>query len=321
MMKSRAPHILVSTTILALLLWRVDWRQMANALRHADGGLLLLGGGIVQLGVLLRAWRWQLIANKDEKCATFADACVVTYVGSALNVLLPASMGDVARAYYGYQRTGQKETMLASSLMDKGLALWAAMWMGLIPAALDGLWHWFGVEAAMLLVLSAVLFFPRVVPWSIITRWLRCVRIILRSQDLTRGCCLPPPLAVAAVGLSVAAWLTNYAQLALTLRALGEPIPFAFVMVAAPLIMVTKLVPFTLDGLGTQEAASVYLLQPAGVSARAALLSSFALRVGGSYLPALVGALILGIGTSSRGTRNQPVPQSLERGGVEAVER
>ncbi|MCS6861927.1 MAG: flippase-like domain-containing protein [Abditibacteriales bacterium] len=319
-MKSRALHISISAAILALLLWSVDWRQMASGLRHANWWLLLLGCGIVQLGALLRAWRWQLIANKDAKCATFADACVVTYVGSALNILLPASLGDVARAYYGYQRTGRRETMLASSLMDKGLALWAAMGMGLIPAALNGLWHWFGVELGMLLALSAVLFFPRVVPWSIIARCLRCVRVTLRSQELTAGCCLPLPLIVATVGLSVAAWLTNYVQLALTLRALGEPVPFAFVMVAAPLITVAKLTPFTLDGLGTQEAAFVYLLQPAGVSAGAALLSSFALRLGGSYLPALVGALMLGVGTPSHGTRKPSPPKSLERHSVKALE-
>ncbi len=320
-MKSRAPHLLISAAILALLLWRVDGQPMASGLRHANGWLLLLGFGLVQLGALLRAWRWQLIANKDEPCATFADACIVTYVGSALNVLLPASLGDVARAYYGYQRTGQKETMLASSLMDKGLALWAAMLMGLIPAALNGLWHWFWVETAIVFVLSAVMFFPRVVPWGIVTRLLRCVRVPLRSQELMAGCCLPPHLTIAAVGLSVVAWLTNYAQLELTLRALGEPVSFAFVMVAAPLIMVTKLVPFTLDGLGTQEVAIVYLLQPAGVSAGVALLSSFALRIGGSYLPALVGAFILCVGTSSRGTRPQSLPKSLERCNVETLER
>lgn len=286
---------------------------MASGLRHANGWLLLLGFGIAQLGALLRAWRWQLIANKDEKCATFVDACVVTYVGSALNVILPASMGDVARAYYGYQRTGRKETMLASSLMDKGSALWAAMLMGLLPAALHGLWRWFWVETAIALVLSAALFFPRLVPWGIVTRLLRCVRITLRSQELTAGCCLPPRLTAAAVGLSIAAWLTNYVQLELALRALGEPISFAFVMVAAPLIMVTKFIPFTLDGLGTQEVALVYLLQPAGVSAGAALLSSFALRIAGSYAPALIGAMILLAWMSSRGTRNQSSPQPLER--------
>jgi len=211
--------------------------------------------------------------------------------------------------------------MLASSLMDKGLALWAAMLMGLLPAALRGLWRWFWVETALVLVLSAVLFFPRLVPWGIVTRLLRCVRVSLRSPELTAGCCLPPRLIAAAVGLSVAAWLTNYLQLELALRALGEPISFAFVMVAAPLLMVTKLAPFTLDGLGTQEAAIISLLQPAGVSASAALLSSFALRIGGSYIPAAVGAFVLWAWRSSRGTRNPSLPKSLQRCPVEALER
>jgi hypothetical protein len=268
---------------------------------------------VVQVGVLLRAWRWQLIANKDEVCATFSDACVVTYVGGALNLLLPASMGDVARAYYGYRRTGQKEVMLSSSLMDKGLALLAALLMGLVPAAVRSLWHWFWVEVAFAIALTVVLFFPRVLPWNVLTRALHRFRITLQPQGLMTACALSHRLKAVVLALSVLSWLTNYAQLDLAFRALGEPIPFGYLLVAAPLVTVTKLMPFTLDGLGTQDVAMVYLFQPVGVSAGAAVLTSFAARIAGSYVPALIGGFILFAWMSSRGTRSQTLSQTLER--------
>jgi uncharacterized membrane protein YbhN (UPF0104 family) len=82
-------------------------------------------------------------------------------------------------------------------------------------------------------------------------------------------------------------------------------VTFGYLLIAAPMVMVTKLVPFTLDGLGTQDAAMVLLFQPVGVSESSALLASFALRIASSYVPALIGALMLFAWIPSHGTRSQ----------------
>ena len=80
--------------------------------------------------VLARAWRWYYILTRGGVRVSLLPITRATFVGMALNLFLPASAGDLVRSYYGWQRYGHKEAMLASTISDKVVALLSLFILG-----------------------------------------------------------------------------------------------------------------------------------------------------------------------------------------------
>lgn len=287
--------VLISFAILGLLLHQVDFHEMAGALRSANWELLLVGVAAYWCGLALRAWRWQLLVNKDHHAIMFGDAMIITLIGCALNVILPASMGDVAKSYYGYRRTGHKEIMLSSSLVDKLIGMLAGFVAGFPLAAWMHLWVYFWVGVTVSAALTAILFFPRMMPWSVLTCLAARVGKRIDASQLVAAATLPHRLLLVSFMLSVLSWVLSYLQVYLTFLAFdsAHSPTLGHVFALIPLVTLTKLLPLTLDGLGPQEGASVYLFGQVGVAASLTLLTTLVGRALASWLPAVVGIVFI----------------------------
>ncbi|MGH7468709.1 MAG: lysylphosphatidylglycerol synthase transmembrane domain-containing protein [Longimicrobiales bacterium] len=91
--------ILLSAALLYWAMRGVDFSQVLAEVRRANIGLLLLSVALVTAVFPLRAWRWKPLLEVAAPNSPFRARFAATTIGFMGNNLLPARIGEFARAY------------------------------------------------------------------------------------------------------------------------------------------------------------------------------------------------------------------------------
>lgn len=120
----------ITLLCLSLAFYRVDLAELSGALLTANYVLVAPAAVCTLAGYLARSARWQIILPPGAAARPFALFGVLM-IGFAANNLLPARLGEFARAYLLGRRTGAPTSaILASVFLERlfdGLALVAVM--------------------------------------------------------------------------------------------------------------------------------------------------------------------------------------------------
>lgn len=296
-MKGKHWHTIIRIVVLLLfigILFRIiDVQQLQEILRNVRvevvGFSVLLYFG----NIAIRAYRWQLIFNKDAARMSFKDAYLLALIGVALNVFIPATMGDVAKAYYGYRIYGIKEEMLAVSVIDKLFALSALFFIGTMSGFVLG-YYFLGGFALLLTVITALpLMFPQLVPWQFVNRLLRFVRKSLDIQKLFTSGRLTWTLQGIVYAISVGGWIVTSIFMYVLCLAFPVKVSLGYVLMIMPILTIVRLFPFTVNALGPTEVAVAYFFGLIGVSPTVAVLISLSSNVISSIIPGILGVWII----------------------------
>jgi glycosyltransferase 2 family protein len=93
----------------------VNLGEMVEALRTANYALLAPAALCTLTGYLLRTLRWQLILSQTVQIP-FRAVFGILMIGFATNNLVPARLGELARAFLGRQRTGVRKTFFIATI-------------------------------------------------------------------------------------------------------------------------------------------------------------------------------------------------------------
>ena len=156
----------VSVVLLAIVLRRVDWRELQAALAQMSLPWLAAAWALFLLGVVVRAFRWQTLLLALDVRAPLRQLTLWYFVGGFFNVILPTGFGgDAVRVIelgHDTQRTG---AVLTSVVVDRYLGLIALLGMGVFAGLLRP-------DLA-----------PGYVPW----RWPRCWQAACSRPCFSRG--------------------------------------------------------------------------------------------------------------------------------------
>lgn len=222
---------------------------------------------------------------------------------AVFNMITPSRMGDLIKAYFMTLRTGMRgSTALSISVFEKsvdmiGLLFWCVT--GLAFYGTGDLFYWAAliVTLSVLAILVALVFAGK--------KFLGLLRPILPSGLIHRF----EPFVEAWAGVhnhmhdnparfygivlySVALWFLHLVQLWMFIMALGSPVPFGAAVGLLPLGLLAGLVPLTFAGVGTRDAALVFLFAPWLSTETAAALGLLA--TSRYILPAIAGAPFVG---------------------------
>jgi hypothetical protein len=275
----------VSGAILGVIYWRIDAAKLVDALGGSDLALLALGLVLMAVPVALGAWRLTAL-TPDEAGLELGEATRLILVGGALNMALPSKMGDIAKAYFIAQR-GHLSGRAAVSLVvfEKGwdmlaLLFFCAFGLAIYPG--KGALYWtltaFVVAglATGLLILGSLPVAERV--FGLTSRILpdRFAAGLAESQTAWRQihCYFwaDKNRAARVVCCSLAIWFVHLTQIWVFVLALDAWLPFDTNLGLAPLAILAGLLPFTFAGIGTRDAALIFLYQPFVVAPTAAAL-------------------------------------------------
>ncbi len=307
----RVVRIAVAAGLTGYVLWRSDPAAVVAAARHADGSWIAAAVALVLVDRALMAWRWaMLLCIVDERSRPpLGRLLEVFFVSTFVGTFLPASIGgDAVRAYSISRDQVSGPDAVASVFMDRMLGVASLLVMGAFglllardlatdPVFLAALAVTGGASALTM----SMIFSQRVGEWSArlaaaapfdgLRRMGAAIVESLRRYAKFHGQ-LANVLA-ASIGVQVLRIIQAYCLgRALGIDA-GLPVYFAFV----PAILLIMLLPVSINGLGTSQAAFVWFFARVGVDrAPAFALSVLFVALGivgnlpGGFLYAVKGA-------------------------------
>ena len=302
-------QIVLSTVILAVLFASVDTSQLSLRYLSLTPGNIALIMVILVLSLLPRSMRWLYLMNADksDNQISHLNALRFLLVGTALNHVTPAGVGEVARSYFGYKWTGIKERMVSVSLYDKIIAV-----SSLSALALGA---YFYTRNVLLLVAAVISVGPFLViacrkwivaipPIDAVISWLDSKTKAISLREMLEHFQLPADVVALGFVLSWIGWMLDYSILYLCFELTQLEIDFHTVMAMGPLLTLGRLFPFTLNGVGSDEAIIVFLFATDPSMQGPVLLGALIYRIVMLILPAIVGAYYLLV------TRQWPEPRN-----------
>jgi uncharacterized protein (TIRG00374 family) len=293
--------IVVSLVLIAVILRSVDLNALWKVVHNANPWYLLAAQGALMLGVVVRAYRWQILVHDQEVDVSLRDLTALYFVGFLFNNLLPSGFGgDAVKMYELSQRSRRGAEAVSSVLVDRFMGLIALQAIGLIALAFS--WRLVPPEIVILtvalfgvsLVAAGVVSYRRL--WGFLAERvplfdrllsIKAVNSLVSSLQSYSSSALLGSLGVGLV-FNVILIATNV----LIGRGLGLDLPLAYYMIFVPLTSLVLILPISFAGLGVREGTYVVLFKQAGVASEVALSMSLLVYVLGTVTPGLVGGVI-----------------------------
>jgi uncharacterized protein (TIRG00374 family) len=131
--------ILISLVCLILVLWRIDYREVLNALAQANYAWLIPAALPLAATIACKVLRWQLLFPGDHSRIRRSKLLSALMISYALNTILPARLGEVARAYViGVSENVSKSLAFSTIVVEKildvlTLLLFLVLLLPLVP--------------------------------------------------------------------------------------------------------------------------------------------------------------------------------------------
>lgn len=284
--------ILVSLLLLGIIYSKIDLDRFIQALKNLDMFWFLLALGCFVPQTAVSGIRWQQLLRRVTPLR-LGDCLQQILASSTLNLILPSKMGDLAKGYFLSRRSTiplKTGLFLAGTekLLDVGglcmLLLVANLMLGATNAPL--------VTAAVVwsaaLVGGITLGLALPVPRAL-GRFLprRANTIVAEWENVRRILVAHPGRLSAVLGLTLVLWLLHLLQIHLFFLSVGSHPPPLKVYALTPVAILVGLLPISQAGLGTRDAALIYLFSG---DESPAVLASVGLLTAIRYLvPAIAG--------------------------------
>jgi len=275
--RSRTAKLIAAAALLAALYLAADWRAVGRVLAALDARYFAAALALFIPQTLLSARRWRMLAGSVAP-VRYADALRHTAIAAAWNLIVPSKLGDLSKATLIPDLSAPQRAAVGGLVVMEKLADVAAL----------GALILLGFAGEQLLSSAAFLGFA--VASGSQGRFVRRLTNKLAAARLSSGM-----LARLAV-MSLALWCLHLWQIELFMRAAGVIAPWQVVAARLPVAIFAGLLPVSFCGIGTRDAALVWLfadIAPASAMAAVGLLT--ALR----YLaPGAVGIAVLAVDSS-----------------------
>jgi uncharacterized protein (TIRG00374 family) len=308
---TRAARLLVAGGLTAYILWKSHPRNVMAAAAGADWRPIAVAVLLVFVDRALMAYRWIVLLYTLDPAdrPPLGGILRIFFVSTFLGTFLPSVGGDAVRAYGITKLHMRGGDAVASVFMDRMLGIASLFVMAVVGLALarDLAGNWvilmsLGAAAAACMVTLFLVFSRRAE--------------VLAGLILTR---LPDAIDRAGQGVleAIQRYADHHVQLAKVLicsvavqalrilqayylgRGLGIDAPLATYFAFLPLILLVMLLPVTVSGLGTGQAAFIWFFARAGVAAAAAFALSV-LFIGLGIVGNLPGGILYARGPKER---------------------
>ncbi len=276
---------LLSVALLGFVLRQADLRHAAATLLQADPVPLLLAFGLYQIGVGIRAFRWQTLLASLGIEAPLRRLWSLYLIGTFYSQVLPSGIGgDVVRMVELSAESGRATAVVSSTVVDRFTGLFVLFLIAL--GALPFSFRLVPVElaTAIVVVTAGTVVGTMLLLYRPLLRWLRRAVpfvgwIVDRPQVRAMYETLHRYTAAALLRACAASLAFNVLLIAgvyLLALALGIRISPWYFLLFVPIVSFSLVLPISISGLGVREGTFVFLFTQAGVAAPQALALSFA---------------------------------------------
>jgi glycosyltransferase 2 family protein len=317
-----AAGLAISAAFLAITVSRVDLGETARALEHAAPVGILLAIALVLVELTIRAERWRVLLQPSAQ-VPYRMAFAYLTIGYFANTLLPARLGDAARAYlagrsFRISPLVALGTVVVERVSDALMILVIVLLTGLAVAPgsqLAGSAEVLTIAAVVGLATAAVVGFVVLRSGLLDRRFGRQIRAVVTrvAEGATtlrrpRGAALILGLTFLPFGVGIFTFGSISGALSLPLN----PVEWAFVL---GVLALSTAIPAAPGSLGTYEFAGVTALTALGIEPSQALAATVLIHVVAALPPAILGlvaTLLLHVRIADIETAGQ-VPVAVSR--------
>lgn len=300
-------RILISLFLLALLLWlaRDNFTKIWQLISSINIAVFALAFLIFMLGVVLMAWRLQVILAGQDAFLFLRDLFPLTLIGYFFTNFMPTSVGgDLVKAHYISKKNSRRLSAYTSVFVDRVIGMFSVALIAtialLITREVTG--HRFIFWSIIFLLGSCSLFALSLFQKSLLKKISSALGLMRLAQLLSID--LPIKKAYGALAiyttrkdliakalvLSVVAQFIAFGAIFFLAKSLMVYLSFARILLVMPVIFVLCMLPVTMNGLGLREWGFVLFLAPAIGEAAALSLSLLYLAI--FLLASLIGGII-----------------------------
>lgn len=279
------PH-LVGLAVFAFILVRINLSETVAILSKANFVYLLLAVVLVAPVLLLEALRWNFILRRLGIRYSFRDAFSMFASSLYIGTVTPARVGEFVRV--GFMRKERFGTAFFSVFADRVsdvlfLVLAGYFGMFFFAKALEQQIFWFSAAFAGALALLAII----VIKKDFVRMVLRAVFVKIVPERLRTDVkaafydfyssfllLLNVKSAAAIFLITFVSWLVYYSQVFLLAKALGIDISFIHLATAMSIAGLLSVLPISISGIGTRDAAFVFFFGLLGIRSEFAVALS-----------------------------------------------
>ncbi|MCK4273155.1 flippase-like domain-containing protein, partial [bacterium] len=127
--------ILISVVFLVYLFYKVDFKELADALKGANYLWLIPNVILIMVTMVFRAYRWKHMIEPIKQIAV-SRLFSITMIGFMANNVLPARLGEVVRAYFLSKKTGIRKSLSLATIVLERLSDFAALLLSALLVSL-----------------------------------------------------------------------------------------------------------------------------------------------------------------------------------------
>lgn len=294
---------LLGIGLLALLLTRVDIGQIYASYQHSTKWIILLvAGGVIPL-FYLKTLRWLVILRAQDLRLRVWPSLVAYFSSYFVGTLTPGRLGEFIKAMYVSRRAEVSVAHgFSSVLVDRLFDLYMVMIVG--GVAIFQLGTELNIAIAFVIMAGAVtlplilLLHDRfyLVLESIGMRFGRLSRKLVGEKglltELRRGLKqVSVRVVILGAGLTLLSYGLYFGQCYLLARALQIEVPLRAIVFSIAIGGLVTLLPVSISGIGTRDAAIIFYLGQYAVQPETALSFSLLVFLVFYVLAGIIGAL------------------------------
>jgi hypothetical protein len=291
-------RLLPLVTVTAIVLWLLI-RHLAGVdaflatVVRARLGLVAMAVGVLAVDLGVAVLRWQLILRAMSYPVSFMRCAHAVVSVWPFALMVPARAGDVLRAAAVCDKVPFLEGA-GSVVAEKLLDVQSLCILSIVGTLLHGLYGWTLVPAGVL-----------VAEWGVVILLVRYREAALRRGGLARfanrgtqllaalhALLRSPRYLAGALLASVVAWLLSCLIMYVLLAATDAGVGFGLTLSLWPIAVFAGLLPVTVAGMGTRDAAFVFALRAssdAPVREESILAATLGFSLVATWLLAVVG--------------------------------
>jgi uncharacterized membrane protein YbhN (UPF0104 family) len=184
--------------------------------------------------------------------------------------------------------------MLASTLADKAVALLSLFLLGAVGGFL--------CVDSKLALLAFILMIPTGFLLLVRVRWLWSAfsvlvkKVIKKDFDvdlLLDSFHMNLPTFFGSMAISILGWMVTNLMYYFAFLAVGAHIEMGYIFATAPIINILRMLPISVSGLGSADAAMVQLFSVVGIGNQFTLAASMIVNLTLIILPGIIGAVLM----------------------------
>lgn len=298
----------VGLLLFAVLVWNVDYSSLKDLVRSVEARYLLLAGGFNFLFVLIKSFRWYGLLRQVKVDCSLWEALLMYQTGTYFATITPGRIGDVIKADYLKKEKGIDYSVgvvfvVLERLLDLFVLLISFTLLSFCLHSGESLFIPITLltGGVMFILLTFLLrnqlrfLFKVVVKLPLLGKWFEAKeQHFVKSKDMF-GRLLRPGLVIS-VSLSLLSYLCLYAGGLAIADGMRLPLSFMQVSYCMATANLVSLLPVSIAGIGTRDAALVVLFSSFGIAKEAALFFSFSYLIINLFFSHLVGCLLFHLG-------------------------